>query len=73
MNILNYAGEQLISNEASEEDRRADFVDSLLRSTEVANVTDRSLKEKSQEPKAKENRSAHGNKDTQSMFLLWVQ
>ncbi|KAI3408453.1 uncharacterized protein J3R85_020258 [Psidium guajava] len=62
-------GEQSISNEASEEDRRADFVDSLLRSTEVADVTDRSLMEKSQEPKAKENRSAHDNEDTQRVEL----
>lgn len=71
--ILNYAGEESISNEASEEDRRADFVNSLLRSSEVAGVTDRSFNEKSQEPHSKENRSAHDNEDTRSMFLVWVQ
>lgn len=73
IDILNYAGEPAINNEASEEDRRADFVNSLLRSSEVADVTDRALKDKSQEPHAKENKSAHGNEDTQSMFLLRVQ
>ncbi|XP_056162727.1 DExH-box ATP-dependent RNA helicase DExH7, chloroplastic-like isoform X3 [Syzygium oleosum] len=62
-------GEPAINNEASEEDRRADFVNSLLRSSEVADVTDRSLKEKSQEPHAKENRSAHGDEDTQRVEL----
>ncbi|XP_010065338.2 DExH-box ATP-dependent RNA helicase DExH7, chloroplastic isoform X1 [Eucalyptus grandis] len=62
-------GEQSINSEASEEDRRADFVNSLLRSSEVVDVTDRSLKEKSQEPHAKENKSAHSDEDTQRVEL----